>query len=70
MGRCASPGCREEPEPDKRFCAEHQALLDRVRGELEAAARFSEYRRGRRRVAAGPSEEPETDDGELDSQVI
>lgn len=34
-GRCLSPGCAEEASGG-RFCAAHQAVLDRVRVEYEA----------------------------------
>lgn len=66
--RCASPGCKKKPRRGGRFCEEHQAILDRVRAELEAGAAVSEYRRGRRRVAAEQPDEPETG-GELDEQI-
>lgn len=48
-GRCASPGCDEEPEGGRRFCAAHQALLDRVRAELEADVGARSPRRGKDR---------------------
>lgn len=58
---CGWKGCYEDALPDRGFCEEHAARLDKVKAELDAEAEERSYNsrvvRKRRRAAAAEADD-------------
>ncbi len=66
-GRCGTPGCSDRPLEGGRFCAPHQARLDRIRAELDgdkaSGANERRWREQTTRGMKGTNHRKEASDG-------